>query len=92
MILHDNGIHAVNMDFCACNSALRVEPYIQLLCAGWYPASDERPQTAATFAVLNKFHLHTLQAKTTTYNFYAMLEWLTANTGIKPPDPYQVFL
>ncbi|KAJ7047950.1 hypothetical protein C8F04DRAFT_1172413 [Mycena alexandri] len=56
------------------------------------PASDERTRTAATFEVLDKFHLHTLQAKTTAYDFYAVLERLTDNTGVKPSNRYQVFL
>jgi hypothetical protein len=59
---------------------------------GWFPASDGRPQTAATFLVLDQFHLHTLQAKTTAYDFYAVLERLTDNAGVKPPDRYQIFL
>ncbi|KAJ7856129.1 hypothetical protein B0H14DRAFT_3644088 [Mycena olivaceomarginata] len=59
---------------------------------GWYPATDERPQTAATFLMLNKFHVNTLQAKTTAYDFYTVLERLTDNTGIKPPNRYQIFL
>ncbi|KAJ7801750.1 hypothetical protein B0H14DRAFT_3489222 [Mycena olivaceomarginata] len=37
---------------------------------GWYPATDEQPQTAATFLMLDKFHVNTLQAKTTAYDFY----------------------
>ncbi|KAJ7781682.1 hypothetical protein B0H14DRAFT_2631029 [Mycena olivaceomarginata] len=56
VVLHDNGIHSVHVDFCGCDSQRRDEPYIQLLQGGWYPATDERPQTAATFLMLNKFH------------------------------------
>ncbi|KAJ7357920.1 hypothetical protein DFH08DRAFT_613665, partial [Mycena albidolilacea] len=85
VILHDNGIHWVNIDFCACDEGTCEEHYIQLLRAGWYPATDDKPQTAATFLVLNKFHLQTLQAKTTAYDFYAVLERLTNNVGVKPP-------
>ncbi|KAJ7848834.1 hypothetical protein B0H14DRAFT_2356572 [Mycena olivaceomarginata] len=92
VVLHDNGIHRVNVDFCACDEGTREEHYIQLLRAGWYPATDDKPQTAATFLVLDKFHLQTLQAKTTAYDFYAVLERLTNNVGVKPPDRYQVFL
>jgi hypothetical protein len=92
VVIHDNGIHNVAIDFCRCDSSLQADHYIQLLRAGWYPASDERPKTAATFAVLDKFHLHTLQAKTTVYDFYAVLERLTDNTGEKPPSRYQIFL
>ncbi|KAJ7800235.1 hypothetical protein B0H14DRAFT_2387450 [Mycena olivaceomarginata] len=90
--LHTNGIHAVNIDFCGCDATDRAEHYIQLLRVGWYPATDERLQTAVTFLVLDNFHLHTLQAKTTAYDFYCVLEKQTGSTGIKPPDRYQSFL
>ncbi|KAJ7718098.1 hypothetical protein B0H14DRAFT_2412597, partial [Mycena olivaceomarginata] len=92
VVLHDNGIHRVNIDFCACDEGTREEHYIQLLRAGWYPVTDDKPQTAAIFLVLNKFHLQMLQAKTMAYDFYAILERLTNNVGVKPPDRYQVFL
>ncbi|KAJ7642666.1 hypothetical protein DFH06DRAFT_1137218 [Mycena polygramma] len=92
VVLHDNGIHTVAVDFCACDSPERAEPHIQLLHAGWFPATDDLPRTAATMLVLDKFHLHSLQAKTTAYDFYAVLERLTDSTGVKPPDRYQVFL
>ncbi|KAJ7116750.1 hypothetical protein C8R46DRAFT_1051327 [Mycena filopes] len=69
VVVHDNGIHEVNVDFCGCDAGGRADAHIQLL-----------------------FHLHTLQAKTTAYDFYAVLERLTDNTGVKPSNRYQVFL
>ncbi|KAJ7446857.1 hypothetical protein B0H11DRAFT_1745318 [Mycena galericulata] len=92
VVIHDNSIHEVAVDFCGCDRENAGLPYIQLLRAGWYPSTERRPQTAATFTVLDKFHLHTLQAKTTAYDFYSVLERLTDNTGLKPPNRYQVFL
>ncbi|KAJ7830049.1 hypothetical protein B0H14DRAFT_2366095 [Mycena olivaceomarginata] len=92
VVLHDNGIHNVKVDFCGCDEGDREEEYIQLLRAGWFPSTEDRPQTAATLLVLDQFHLHTLQAKTTAYDFYAVLERLTDNTGVKPPNRYQVFM
>ncbi|KAJ6509612.1 hypothetical protein DFH09DRAFT_942560, partial [Mycena vulgaris] len=93
VILHENGIHNVTVDFCGCEDRLKAgAPYIQLLRAGWYPATEARPQTAATFLALDKFVVHMVQAKTAAYDFYAVLERLTDNTGVKPPDRYQVFL
>ncbi|KAJ7190623.1 hypothetical protein GGX14DRAFT_579706 [Mycena pura] len=92
VVVHDNGIHQVDINFCACDTGGREEHYIQLLRAGWYPATHERPSTAATFLVLDKFQLQTLQAKTTAYDFYTVLERLTDNTGVKPPNRYQPFL
>ncbi|KAF8177103.1 hypothetical protein K438DRAFT_1939164 [Mycena galopus ATCC 62051] len=42
--------------------------------------------------VLEEFHMITLQAKTTMYNYYKSLEKFTVNNGTKPPDRYQVFI
>jgi hypothetical protein len=87
VVLHTNGIHSVGVDFCGCEKAAEVgPPEIQLLRAGWFPMTHERPQTAASLAVLEKFHQDTLQSKMTMYNFYKILENLTDATGIKPPD------
>ncbi|KAF8215615.1 hypothetical protein K438DRAFT_1560258, partial [Mycena galopus ATCC 62051] len=92
VVLHDNSIHQVHINFCDCDQGGHEEPFIQLLCEGWYPATHERPQTVATFQVLDRFHMQTLQAKTTTYDFYTVLERLISNTGVKLPDRYQPFL
>ncbi|KAJ7482922.1 hypothetical protein B0H11DRAFT_1723465, partial [Mycena galericulata] len=93
VVLHDNAIHNVAVDFCGCERRDKTdEPYAQLMKAGWYPATEDRPQTCATFDVLDKFQLHALQGKTSAYDFYTVLEKLTDATGVKPPDRYQVFL
>jgi hypothetical protein len=67
-------------------------PAIQLLRAGWFPATHERPQTCASLAVLGRFHQDTLQSKMTMYDFYGVLEKLMDNTGIKPPDRYHEWI
>jgi hypothetical protein len=92
VVIHDNGIHNVKVDFCACTDGGREEHYIQLLRASWYPATSDQPQTAATFLVLDRFLMSTLQAKTTAYDYYTVLERLTNNVGVKPPNRYQIFL
>ncbi|KAJ7441783.1 hypothetical protein B0H11DRAFT_2251843 [Mycena galericulata] len=91
--LHTNGIHEVLVDFCGCSEALEAgPPEVQLLRAGWFPASHVRPHTCATLTVLEQFHLETVQAKTTMYDFYGVLEKLTDNTGSKPPDRYHEWI
>ncbi|KAJ6467408.1 hypothetical protein C8R45DRAFT_1171845 [Mycena sanguinolenta] len=91
--LHINGIHEVAVDFCGCKrSASAGPPEMQLLHAGWFPATHERPQTCATISVLETFHQDTLQSKMTMYDFYGVLEKLTDNTGIKPPDRYHEWI
>ncbi|KAF8164054.1 hypothetical protein K438DRAFT_1775752 [Mycena galopus ATCC 62051] len=91
--LHTNGIHKVRIDFWGCERAEEVGgPEIQLLRAGWFPATHEWPQTCATITVLEQFHQDTLQSKMTMYDFYGVLEKLTDNTGIKPPDQYHEWI
>ncbi|KAJ6473046.1 hypothetical protein C8R45DRAFT_1103639 [Mycena sanguinolenta] len=88
-----NGIHEVQVDFCGCERAQDAgPPEIQLLRVGWFPATHERPQTCATLTVLEKFHQDTLQSKMTMYDFYGVLEKLTDNTGIEPPDHYHKWI
>ncbi|KAJ7700258.1 hypothetical protein B0H16DRAFT_1749090 [Mycena metata] len=91
--LHTNGIHEVFLDFCGCEHANAAgSPDIQLLRVGWFPATHDRLHTAATFAVLDQFQQETCQAKVTMYDFYGVLEKLTNNVGIKPPDRYREWL
>jgi hypothetical protein len=45
-----------------------------------------------TFAALEQFHVASLQAKVTMYDYYQSLVKLTRNDGTKPPDRYQVFI
>ncbi|KAJ7434219.1 hypothetical protein B0H11DRAFT_2258641 [Mycena galericulata] len=93
-VLNWNGIHNVAVDFCGCaNSHLAGLPRQQLLRMSWYPSTHAEPQTAATFRVLEMFHIMTLQGKVTTYDFYSGLEKLTDNTGmLKMKDRYKSFM
>ncbi|KAJ6564337.1 hypothetical protein B0H19DRAFT_942572, partial [Mycena capillaripes] len=93
VVIHDNGIHKVAVDFCECEQQRKAGlPYIQLLCYGLYPATEDKPQTCTTFEVLDKFVLSTHQAKMTAYDFYCILERLTNRASMKPPNWYQVLL
>ncbi|KAJ7278650.1 hypothetical protein C8J57DRAFT_1221491 [Mycena rebaudengoi] len=73
VVLHDNGIHEVAVDFCSCKEMLRT---------GWFPTTDGKPKTCATLILLDKFLMQTLQAKTTMYDFYGALEKLSNNEGM----------
>jgi hypothetical protein len=87
IVLHMNGIHEVTVDVCDCEHRPTAGvPEEQMLRAGWFPATDDSPRTCTTFAVLDGFLLSTQQAKTTMYNFYAMLEKFTDHMGVKPPN------
>ncbi|KAJ7156589.1 hypothetical protein C8R43DRAFT_1125776 [Mycena crocata] len=56
-------------------------PDIQVLRAKWFPATHEIPHTCATMEVLDLFHQTVVEAKTSMYHFYAILEKLTNNYG-----------
>ena len=83
MVVHTNGFHPVTLYFCECDqvrqAGTRVE---QLLRAKLYPATIGDPTTSFTFAVLEHFHLLTLQSKTTAYDFYRTLQFITDNAGV----------
>ncbi|KAF8155179.1 hypothetical protein K438DRAFT_1987093 [Mycena galopus ATCC 62051] len=91
IVLHMNGIHEVAVDSCDCeHRAWAGAPEEQLLRAGWFPATDDRPRTCATTELLDSFVAQTYQAKTTMY--YSVLEKLSNNAGVKPPNRYHAFL
>ncbi|KAJ7864998.1 hypothetical protein B0H14DRAFT_3443208 [Mycena olivaceomarginata] len=95
VVLHHNSIHEVAVDFCGpgCENRARAGQHdTQLLRGGWFPASEDRPQTCMTLTALEHFHIATLQAKTMMYDYYNSLEKLTQLDGTTPPDRYQVFI
>ena len=83
LILHSNGIHQVAIRYCGCSKA--IPQHLQLLCRGLYPASQISVKTCTSFQLLNLLHKLSLTTKSSTYNFYRVLEKLTNNTGINVP-------
>ncbi|KZP23155.1 hypothetical protein FIBSPDRAFT_952228 [Athelia psychrophila] len=91
VIIDCNGVHAVALDYCGCTSANKET--IQLLRARLYPASAQAPKTAATFNVLEFFHLLTFDSKASVFEFYHTLTRRTDNTGtFYTPDRYDELL
>ncbi|KAJ7815837.1 hypothetical protein B0H13DRAFT_2242544 [Mycena leptocephala] len=80
-VLHNNGIHIVDINFCGCPGAAR--PLDQLLDVGWYPATTKDPSTAATISLLRRFHKMNLQAHLPAYDFYNALVLLTNGAGLR---------
>ncbi|KAF8214393.1 hypothetical protein K438DRAFT_1902273 [Mycena galopus ATCC 62051] len=80
-VLHNNGIHTVDVDFCNCNGA--PSEVDQLLNVGWYPATHKDPSTAATLGLLRRFHKLNLQARMPAYNFYSSLVLLMNVNGLR---------
>jgi hypothetical protein len=79
VIIDTNGIHQVGLDFCKCQTAEHAT--IQLLRARWYPATPIAPNTAATFNVLEYFHLLTFESKASVFEFLHSLMRRTNNTS-----------
>ncbi|KAJ7761170.1 hypothetical protein DFH07DRAFT_957248 [Mycena maculata] len=81
VVLHNNGIHVLDLDFCGCPGAPPERK--QLLDIGWYPATPKNPSTAATLSLLRHFHKLNLQARLPAYDFYNTLVILTNAAGLK---------
>ncbi|KAG2144653.1 uncharacterized protein EDB93DRAFT_1241226 [Suillus bovinus] len=91
VVVDVHGIHEIGLDFCGCEH--EVSHFKQLLRARWFPATVTNPRTAATFAVLEFFHLLSFESKVSAYEFYHCLARRTDNTGITPiRDRYSEFL
>lgn len=82
VVVDANGYHFVNIDYCTCTNP-PIPYYIQVLRAGWYPASVIRPQTAFSFEFLATFHHLTLQGKLTLYDYYFSIIRMTDNLGLR---------
>ncbi|KAJ7827921.1 hypothetical protein B0H13DRAFT_2240976 [Mycena leptocephala] len=64
----------------------------QLLRIKWLPSTGKRPRTAATFNVLRRYHLLSLESKCSMGEFYQSLARQTNNTGEPPMTRYQEFI
>ncbi|KDQ23968.1 hypothetical protein PLEOSDRAFT_1048888, partial [Pleurotus ostreatus PC15] len=91
VVIHVNGIHLVDVDFCDCPGSL--DHFEQLLDVGWWPSSPLEPQTATTFPLLRLFHNLNLQGCIPATDFYRALEQLHNGDGlVQLPDHLQQFM
>ncbi|EMD30795.1 hypothetical protein CERSUDRAFT_60827, partial [Gelatoporia subvermispora B] len=78
-----SGVHTVSVVWCSCSAAERItDNFIQLLRARWFPATTKQPRTVFTFNCLNTFHLLTLHAKISLYDFYRSIISKTDNARV----------
>jgi hypothetical protein len=84
-IIDTTGIHEVAVNFCACQH--QIPDYQQVLRRGWYPSTQTRIETCATFRALELLHMLSNVSKGSVYDYYRTLEKLTNNTEITPPKP-----
>jgi hypothetical protein len=83
-VYHTNGVHYVNIAYCACRSHLAHNSRLgQIFRQRWLPATWKRPRTAFTFACMNQFHLLNLQSKCNLYDYYHALLRITDNGDLK---------
>lgn len=85
--MDSHGIHEVFLDFCDCADA--IAHVQQLLRVSWFPSTTADPKTAATFRLLEEFHLLSFESKVSAYEFYNALVRRTDNTGLVPPKVSQ---
>ncbi|KAJ6449962.1 hypothetical protein C8R45DRAFT_1114370 [Mycena sanguinolenta] len=91
VIIDTHGVHSVNLDFCNCG--LGGAPTVQLLRTRLWPATTTNPRTAATFAVLRRHHLLSLESKCAALEFYQSLARESDNIHHKKnKDRYHEFL
>jgi hypothetical protein len=81
VVLENNGIHELAVDFCGCMGATPVLD--QLINIGWFPATVKEPETCATLSLLRCFHTLNLQGRVPVYDFYNTLEVLSDRAGMR---------
>lgn len=97
-IIDFTGIHHINVRFCDCGIIGSSKYFVQMLRAGWWPASLRRPKTGFTVRLLELFHALTLQSKTNGYDFYRSIVRMTDGSGLYehrvriplPPNYFQL--
>ncbi|KAH7907679.1 hypothetical protein BJ138DRAFT_1116497 [Hygrophoropsis aurantiaca] len=91
VVVDSHQIHEVSVDFCGCETSQdRVK---QLLRMRWFPATTTDPKTAATFRVLEQFHLLSFESKASSYEYYSSLSRATDNTGLMHlKERYEAFM
>ena len=81
-VIHTNGIHLVDLSFCACTKAVLHGSWVQqLLWCRLFPMMMLDSQTACTFSLLESSQLLCLQSKLSLYDYYLCIKWLTDATG-----------
>ncbi|KAI9069581.1 hypothetical protein FKP32DRAFT_1608330 [Trametes sanguinea] len=93
-VIDINGRHNIALAFCGCDNASKAGDHVQqLLRYDLYPATDCEPNTVFTIALLEHYHIQSLQGKISMYDYYRTLERMTDNTGTKKmQDRYKAFM
>jgi KDZ transposase family protein len=81
VVVDTSGIHEVGLDYCGCG--VGGNEVTQLLRFRLYPATVQRPNTAATFRCLHHFQLLSFESKCSVYEYFQTLVRESDNTGLK---------
>lgn len=73
-VMHTNGIHVLSLAFCRCTHKTFWE---QLLEHDLFPGTDDDPQSAFSFALLDHFQTFNLVCKTAARDFHEALKRMT---------------
>ena len=82
VVVHAHGIHRFDVRFCRCTDAKtgeQVPAAIQLIRAGFWPGSWDRPETAYTISGLRDHQLLSFQSQLSTHDYVQYLVRLTDN-------------
>ncbi|THU94960.1 hypothetical protein K435DRAFT_667355, partial [Dendrothele bispora CBS 962.96] len=91
VVLDMTGVHTLNVLYCHCFQAQ--DEVRQLLRSQLYPATQTSPRTAATFRLLEHFHLLSFVSKVSAREYYCSLERMTDNTSsVSVLDRYRELL
>jgi hypothetical protein len=77
VVMHTNGIHTIEFEYCGCDKSARTNNLGQLLENGWYPATTIDPETCATVQCLETFRLLNVVGNVKVHDYVGTLERLT---------------
>jgi hypothetical protein len=81
ILVNHNGPHDIKIKFCDCRRVETAHASIQLLCAGWWPATTVRPKTAIDICTLKQFHALMIQGKLTAYDYWESCACIVSGSG-----------
>jgi hypothetical protein len=77
VVMHVNGIHTIEFQYCNCGKAARTNNLCQLIDNAWYPATTVDPETCATLECLEHFRLLNVVGNVSVHDYVGTLERLT---------------
>lgn len=72
-VIDSGGIHRLPVYECRCARGKKRTFATQLILMGLFPATDNAPETAATFQALEDFDMHNLSGKVSIWDYYESL-------------------